>query len=309
MSGLFRIFTHVIFPVLFVIATGFFLQKKFKFDFATLTKPLFYVLSPCLIFTRVYEAPLPLRQYGLFTLFTIGLIAVMGALAFGVSMFRGFTPSMRSAFILSIMLANLGNYGIPVIELLFNDSYATSIQVMVMISQGIITFTFGMFFASRGQLTFKESVKRTLSYPIIYAIIVSFIFKGFQIPIWEPMWITMQRISYAFIPIALFTLGAQLGRIHLTKGMGDVIISAGCRLILGPCIGFCLIKLFNFHGLVAQVLFISSSLPSAVNSALVAVEMNNEPKFASQAVFFSTLLSFATVSLTIFVAKNWGALL
>jgi predicted permease len=245
----------------------------------------------------------------MFALFTIGLVAVMGILTYGVSMLRQFTPSMRSAFILSVMLANLGNYGIPVIELLFNDSYATSIQVMVMISQAIITFTFGMFLASRGQFTLKESVKRTLSYPIIYAIIVSFIFKGFQIPVWEPIWIILQKISYAFIPMAIFTLGAQLGRIQLTKGIGDVIISAGCRLLLGPCVGFCLIKLFGFHGLAAQVLFISSGLPSAVNSALIAVEMNNEPRFASQAVFFSTLLSFATVSLTIFVAKNWGALL
>lgn len=299
----------MVFPVFVIIAIGFFLQKRFKFDFATLTKPLFYVLFPCLIFTRVYDAPLPLKQYGLFALFTICVLAVMGILAFGISMLRQYTPSMRSAFILSIMLANLGNYGIPVVELVFNDAYATSIQVMVMLSQGIITFTFGIFLASRGQFTFKESVKRTLSYPVIYAIIVSFTFRGFQIPVWEPLWVTIQKISYAFIPIALFTLGAQLGRIHLTRGMGDVIISAACRLILGPCIGFCLIKLFNFHGLVAQVLFISSSLPSAVNSALIAVEMNNEPKFASQAVFFSTLLSFVTVSLTVFVAKNWAMLL
>jgi predicted permease len=305
MTELAGIFTRVVFPVLLIVALGFILQKKFKFDLSMLTKLLFYVLSPCLIFARVYKAPLPLLRYALFAVFTIGMIAVMGILAFGISTLRKDTPSMRSAFILSVMLANLGNYGIPVVELVFHDAYATSIQVMVMLSQGIITFTVGIFLASRGQSTIRESVKRTLSYPMIYSIIVSFIFKGFQIPVWKPLWVTIQELSNAFIPVTLFTLGAQLGRINLTRGMGDVFISAACRLILGPVIGFCLIRLFNLHGLVAQVLFISSGLPSAVNSALVAVEMNNEPKFASQAVFFSTLLSFITISVVIFIAKTW----
>lgn len=53
----------------------------------------------------------------------------------------------------------------------------------------------------------------------------------------------------------------------------------------------------------AQVLFISSSVPSAVSTALIAVEFNNEPDFASQVVMTGTLMSAVTVTAVIYLSK------
>jgi predicted permease len=70
--------------------------------------------------------------------------------------------------------------------------------------------------------------------------------------------------------------------------------------MVAPLIAVLLLKLFHFSGIAARTLLISTSMPTAVNTALIALEFNNEPQFASQAVLFSTLLSIATVSFSIY---------
>jgi predicted permease len=306
LPDLFNIFTHIVFPVLLIVAAGYLTEKKFRFELTALTKLFFYVITPCLVFTRIYATSPSWQEYGLFSLFAVGMMVCMGVVGLFLALLRRFPPSMRAAFILSVMMCNSGNYGLPVIELMFNgNAYASSIQLIVMTTQGIINYTFGIFLMSRGSATFRESVKNTFRYPLIYTVLLVFLFKGFDIPVWGPVWVTMEKISMAFVPMALFTLGAQLGRIRFGRGITNVFISAGLRLLLAPCIGFCVIKLFGFSGITAQVLFVGTSLPSAVNTALLAVELKNEPEFASQAVFFSTLASFFTVSLAIWVARMW----
>jgi predicted permease len=75
------------------------------------------------------------------------------------------------------------------------------------------------------------------------------------------------------------------------------------RLVLGPILAFLLIYLFRFHGVIAQTVLISYSVPTAVNTALIAVECNNNQSFASQVVMMSTVFSAATLSIAIFAAR------
>jgi predicted permease len=44
-------------------------------------------------------------------------------------------------------------------------------------------------------------------------------------------------------------------------------------------------------------------MPTAVNTALLAMEFDNEPRFASQTVFYTTILSVVTVSFTIYLGS------
>jgi predicted permease len=56
---------------------------------------------------------------------------------------------------------------------------------------------------------------------------------------------------------------------------------------------------FGFHGQDATIMIVSSSFPTAVNTALIAHEFNADSHFAAAAVFYSTLLSMFTVTLLI----------
>jgi len=64
-----------------------------------------------------------------------------------------------------------------------------------------------------------------------------------------------------------------------------------------------LIKIMGFSGIIAQALMISTSVPTAVNTALIAVEYDNHPDFASQTVLVTTIFSAITLPLIIYLAR------
>lgn len=301
---LYSIFITVIFPIFFMIAVGFFIQKRFKFDITALTKMIFYALIPPLIFSRIYQSTLSLQEVGIVMLFTFGMIVIMGLISLPISWVRGYRPAVRAAFALSVMFCNSGNYGLPVAELVFHQNpVATSIQAAVLTMQNITTFTLGIFLVSKGNRSYRDSFRTIFRYPLIYSFFAAFLFRELHIPLWSQMWVPIERMASALVPVALLTLGTQLAKIRLTSSIVDVILSGMCRLLLAPLLGFTILKLFHFSGVPAQVLLISTSMPTAVNTALLALEMDNEPQFAAQSVLFSTVLSIASVSATIFAAR------
>lgn len=303
MSELYAITIHIILPVMIVIFTGYISQKLLKYDFVPFSKLIFYVLIPCLIFNRLYQTTLSLKEFSKVIFFSVSIILAMGLFSLPFSFMRRFSGSMRVAFALSLMFYNSGNYGLPVIELVFGKNPTTSsIQIMVLTIQNIINFTVGIFLIARGKNTFRESIRRTLRFPTLYAVIIAFVLRGFHIPVYRPLWVSIDTIADALVPVALIMLGAQLARIRFSSGLLDPILSSICRLIIGPIIALGLITLFRFDAVAAKALLISSSMPSAVNTALLATEFDNEPQFATQAVFISTLLSIVTVSVTIYCA-------
>ncbi len=139
--------------------------------------------------------------------------------------------------------------------------------------------------------------------PAIYALSLALFFKQIPYDLHNfPLWPAFIYLKNGLIPVALLTLGVQISRTKLDIHRLDIYIASFMRLILGPCIGYVLIHLLGITGTMAQVLFISTALPSAVTTALVAVEFDNEPDFASQMVLTTTLLSSITMTMVIALA-------
>ena len=83
----------------------------------------------------------------------------------------------------------------------------------------------------------------------------------------------------------------------------EVYLSVLVRLLGGPIIALFFIYLFQLRGVIAQVVMISSALPTAVNTALIAIEYDNYPNFASQAVVVSTLFAAVSLVFMIYIAR------
>ena len=291
----------VILPIFLLIGAGYMVQRIFHFDLNALKKVIFYLLIPALVFSRLYNTTLSIRSFSFLFLFEIVLIALMGLISIPVSRLRKYTPSMRAAVALALMYCNSGNYGIPVIELVFNNNeIANSIQVLVLTAQNIMTFSLGIFLISRGSHSFKDSIGNMLKFPTLYAIVLAVLLRIFHVSVWAPLWTPIEWLARALVPIALVSLGASLASITISSGLSDVFLAVGGRLILGPSIALALIYAFQYRGITAHTLLIASSMPSAVNTALLAMEFDNEPRFASQTVLFTTVLSLLTVTFTIY---------
>ncbi|GAA0180215.1 AEC family transporter [Clostridium sediminicola] len=307
MSIFIFILTNNIAPIFLIIFLGFILGKTFKMDVKGLSKISFYLLIPSFIFVSLYETTIDMNllKVLLFAFLFFVLSYIVSSL---VGKLRKQTKSINATFINTVILFNAGNFGVPLIALVFKDSpqlvYATSIQIMILAFQNIITYTVGFLNGGRGQMKINDTLKKVVSMPSIYAIFLAFLLKYLQIDISKFfLWPSLIYLRNGLVPMALITLGVQLSITKFHLSSFDIYLASFMRLCGGPIITFVLITLMGFNGIIPKVLLISSAVPSAVNSALIAVEFDNEPDFASQVVITTTLLSSISLTIVIYLAK------
>ncbi|MDD2579385.1 MAG: AEC family transporter [Clostridia bacterium] len=310
-----HILSRNILPLFFLILIGYVLDRAFNLDINALLKVNFYVFVPVFTFVNLYQTAIEtdaLLAMLVTALILLGNMAVSHLLA----RIRGYSRSMTSAFQNSVMFYNSGNIGIPIVTLVFSSgvfvvngetpylSLAVTIQIMVLVIQNITTNTLGFFNAGRASLHWRQAVLNVLKMPAIYMISLAFILKAIPYDFTRiPIWPALEYARGGLVPVALITLGTQLAksRIHLRNR--TVYLAVATRLLIGPLMALALIWLLRIDGIVAQVLLISAAVPSAVNSALIAVEYDNHPDFATQVVVVSTLASAFTLTGVIYLAS------
>ena len=131
-----------------------------------------------------------------------------------------------------------------------------------------------------------------------YAVIVAVAFLYFDLEMPKFVLNTVMLLGYAMIVLILMSLGVSLTQMKVFSIKTSLISSIG-RVIVGPIIGFTLIKIFNLSGYAAGVLLIQSSMPSAILTYLIA-SMYSPKEIVdniSSMIVVSTLMSLG-VSLT-----------
>lgn len=309
------ILLHNIFPIFILCGLGFLLARNFSLDIVTLNKINFYLLVPSFTFVYLYSTNIPFDMLKVLAASVI-LFVLSYAAAYFVSKLMGYSSSMRNAFVNSVIFYNSGNIGVPLITLVFSSapfiagdknpylSLALTVQILVLVTQDITTNTIGFFNAGRAHLKWKDSIKKILTLPAIYAIPSAFILKFLPIDLTiTPFWPALVYMKNALVPVALIILGVQISKTRIQSINLSVLSSVLLRLAGGPLLAFGIISLLSLDGVVAQSFLISSAVPTAVNTALIAVEYDNQPEFASQAVWISTLACTLTLLVVIHFAR------
>ncbi|MEW9701848.1 AEC family transporter [Paenibacillus sp. SI8] len=293
-------FYHIIVPILIPIGIGAILYRKFKFDLSGLSKLILYYYVPSLAFVKVYEAQLSakllLSVFGFLILQFIAIVCI-GYLA---SRWLGYSKPLAASFSNSVSLTNNGNVGIPVNALAFkHDPLAMSVQIMVVVFELFVTFTFGLLNASKATSGLKKSLLQFVKMPVLYAIAAGALLHVLHIKLPEPLMLPLSDIANGMLSFALVTIGAQIASTNFQQNSSAVLLSSFIRLIISPICAFGLIHVLQLHGITAQALFIASAIPTSRNSAALALEYGNEPGFAAQSVLVSTLLSSLTLTFVI----------
>ena len=142
--------------------------------------------------------------------------------------------------------------------------------------------------------------------PAFYTILITIGFLYFNISMPQFVLNTVMLLAYTMIVLILMSLGIGLTQMKVFS-LGSSIITSIGRVIVGPIIGFIVIKIFNLSGFAAGVLLIQSSMPSAILCYLVA-SMYSPKKIVdniSSMIVVSTLISLVTVPITVFIALKY----
>jgi predicted permease len=314
-----EIFYFIILPMLLLAGIGFVIQRFLGLDMPTLTRMNFYFVTPGLVYFSLVNSSVTAGQVGLLVGATLVTMVLVGVATLLVAWLKKIPRDRYNAMLMTTMLNNSGNIGLPLQDLAFRGmglgAAAMSYQVFVMLTQNVSHFTLGVVLAAgKAKRPWKENLLHVAKFPALYALAAALLTVwirgqlGSHAPAaakaLEPFWEVMRQLRLAYVPVALATLGAQLAMIPRGADRYPIPTSLILRLVAAPLLMLVLIYALNIHGFLAQVLLIGSAVPSSVNSALLCLQFDNHPNYVAKTVFYSTLLSAFTMTVVIFLAQG-----
>ncbi|MBZ0301636.1 MAG: AEC family transporter [Anaerolineae bacterium] len=290
----------VIIPILLTAGLGFWFGRQFKPDTRTLSRIAIYLFSPALVFRSTVNSTLKPEEIGQILVFVVLLFTVISLLGYGLAATQhNLSRATRSAFILSVLLANSGNYGLSFVEFTFGQP-GLQIAVLVVVMNSVMSNTLGIYLASAGTASMRQGILNVLKVPIPYATVLGFLvnFSGFTLPV--PVERSVDVLSQAAVPIMIVLLGIQLSRIsirgELRTAAGALALASATRLLIAPLVILGITALMGISGLTRNVLLVQMSTPTAVFATLLATEFGSDAQFVTASVLITTLASIVSLS-------------
>lgn len=300
---LFNTFANNLLPIMLIAAAGYILGKTLTVDSRTIGRIVFYIFSPLLVFNLMVTSQLNLQQALTTVEYTMAVIAIMGSIAFILGKLFRLERAHLLAVILTVAFGNTGNYGLPLVKFAFGDE-ALAVASIFYVTTTILFNTIGVIIASLGHLDLKSAILGVFKLPILYAVAVALIIKGFGIQIPLPLSRTIEIAANGAIPAMIILLGLELTRIEWTHSLRATGLGVAVKLLIGPLVGLLLASLFGLQGHTRQGSVIEAAMPAAVATTVVATEYNLEPSLVTAIVFFGTILSPLTLTpLIVFLTR------
>jgi predicted permease len=298
MASIVQVLTQNILPIFLVASFGFALRRWQGVDKHALSSAVFYVLSPCLVFSSLVGSQLPsgeLVELSTFAVLTILSMAVLGWLA---ARLLGLAREDTAALMILLMFVNGGNYGLTLNRLRYGDEGLARATVYYVTST-LVLYTLGVFVASLGELDWRQTLAKLARLPVVYAAVLAVIVYTFSLPIPTPLMRGIEIAGDGSIPVMILVLGMQMADLRGQFNMRLALPAIGLRLLIGPVVAVLIALWLNLQGLSRSTSIIEASMPPAVITIILATEFNLQPTAVTSIVVLATLLSPITIALMI----------
>ena len=189
--------------------------------------------------------------------------------------------------------------GLPVVDFALGTA-GLARAVIYMIGSSILMFCFGPAIIKGEGIIY--GLRLIIKLPLLWAILagVGLRMSNFELPFQLDS--SVQKVGTAAIPIALILLGMQLASTQFQLGVKE-LYAAVIRLLVAPAIAYMVGLNLHLPSLDLQVLVLQSAMPTAVNSLVLVTEFGGDKDFVAKSIVTSTLLSFITLPLILWLIK------
>jgi predicted permease len=291
------VFVEILLPIYLVIGLGVVFVRWKGPDFKSISDLTLYIFTPCLIFAGLLKGHEQITTFlSRATLFMVLLTLLLWGLAVIVGRLLGLDGGRRSAFSLTTIMMNCGNYGLPLVLFAYGPeglSYGVIVLVLFTFPLG----TLAVYIASRGRDRPLKALLEMFRVPLFHAIWLAALWRGFSLPLPGCLFKAIDMLGQAAIPGLLILLGMQIGRTRFGFGLKPILASSFLRLVLSPLIALLLCALLGIEGLPRNVLVLQTSTPPAIIPLLYAVNYDTHPEQVAGTIFVGTLASIVTMTL------------
>jgi len=292
-------------PIVAIAALGSVMQARIKLDVASINRLLVFVIMPCFLLHFLASAKQPISEIWPVAYFTLVQFLVLIPIGWFASNLMGLPRSFGPLMAMATVYANVGNYGIPLVQLAFppefilHQSVVTALMTILMVTVGawlLAPRNTGQGLLSRIGLAFET--------PIISAVIIGLTLRALEIRLPHAVASPIELLGATFPPLALFAMGAQLAT--RTAGVvmpGRLSLVLVLKLIIAPAVTWGLAILMQMPEDLTDLLVVAAATPIGILLALFCTEYNREPKFMNAAILISTVLSPFTVTAWVLLTR------
>lgn len=289
------------------MALGYLSGKYLKVQKETIGSLLLYIFIPVVYFTSVATTPLTASTLSLPILFFI-LCSVICLLF----LFIGKHIWKDAIKNICAQAAGGGNYAyfaIPVALAIFGQQ---AVGLVVLSGLGFVLYenTIGFFVAATGNYTVKESLKRLLKLPALWATIIGFIINILHIELGQVFLDMANNFRGGFTILGMMLVGLGLSAIDIDEYKPDykyILTTFFARFIVWPISIILIIfidkNFFHFYNnTLYSILTLMSIIPLAANSIVYAIELKIDSRNVAMGVLLSTIIALFLIP---FVAVNF----
>lgn len=295
LSQLLPLFLNNLLPIFLAAGSGYLLSRYTEVNPRSLSQVIFYIFSPCLIFSLLTQSKLDNGNIVYMMLASGSAILLVGAIAWlGCRLLRLSHQEMLSVLLTS-MFMNAGNFGLPVVLFAFGDA-ALGFASLFFVTSATLAYTLGVVIVSTGSSSLRQALVSLVKLPTLYALFVALVFLNTHWAVPLPLDRTVTLLGNASIPAMLVLLGMQLHKASFAGKEKSLALSAAMRLLVAPAIAALVIAAFGIAGPARQAVITEAAMPTAVLATMLATEYNIEPSLVTATVFLTTLLCPLTIT-------------
>jgi len=321
--GLFLDLFFQILPLYFVIGLGYIAGKYLQVQRESIAPLLLYIVVPVVTFKGILESDIN-PQTLTYPLYFLCLGVFMSLSFFSLGRIFGFSKEKAGMLSLCTSLVNVGYYGLPLVLLVLGEE-ALGISVMLILGLAIHECTVAYLVAASGKYSFKESLKKTFTLPILYssliAIGVNYFHKLYFVdflshvpnsiqesvifPTLSSIDVMMERFTGAYSLLGMIMIGlgiSKLKKIELDLGFMSLAYFAKFIVIPAIALGFIYLNTNYLHfydSLAIQVIFLMSLVPIGANTITIATQLKLDVDKVAITTVISTLLALAYIPLVL----------
>ena len=296
-----------LFPVFALLMAGN-LMKRYRLSneafLKTSDQMVYFIFFPTMLFWKIGGAPslsaadAKLCLAALSALFFIYFLSCLAIRVFNVTAFQAGSFSQScyrfNTYIgVAIVMNAIGTNGVR----LFGILIGFLIPVINVLAVSTLIWFSGKSFTPMDRV--RITVRAIISNPLILACIAGIFYANFVgfFPVFLEN--SFQLMSYATLPLALFSIGGVLTLENLKGHFKVALLGSIIRLIIYPVTGFFFLKWFGITELAFKVGMIFFTLPTSSAIYVLSSQLNSDTELASASIVLSTLMSFISLSIVL----------
>lgn len=285
--------SHLV-PLLVLIGLGYAAGRWLDVEPRSLAMVAIYFLSPVVNFGGVAQLDFQ-PAYLLLPFVLFGIAAGMALLTYRFAR-HVYTDNTRNLVAMAASTGNTGYFGTPLVLALLGP-HAVGIYFLMNFAVALSETTIGYYFGARGHHGVRDSLKKVLSLPANYAVVLGLAWNSLDLPL-APAFLTWwERFTGAWIIIGMMVIGVALSKVEGWRTNARLTgLLFSIKFLLWPACtyGFALLDktvLGLFDPMVHTLLLIIGVVPLAGNTVTFATQLKLRPGEAATVVLESTVFA------------------